>query len=94
MLPPYLFEEGQERPQMLQFGWYTIIYEVWIRSLGFEENKCNNLDPTRYIYPWLEYKVYDLIVDTTVIGYLLNEWDKDQERESLESIQLSPYTRD
>jgi hypothetical protein len=86
-----LLEECSKESRVQQSGWYTIIYEDWIRSLSFEDNKENILDPYRYIYPWLEYKVYDLISDTSFIGYLLSKWDIEKALESIEYLTLSRY---
>ena len=34
-----LLEECSKESRVQQSGWYTTIYEDWIRSLSFEDNK-------------------------------------------------------
>jgi hypothetical protein len=86
----YLFEYFMGY-KVLKSAWYTIIYENWIRSLSFDDKKLNILDPYRYIYPWLEYQIYDLMANTSEVGLVLDTW-KTQTAESDVERQLKQST--
>jgi len=59
-------------------GWYTLVYGEWVEALSKRDIIANNLDPYRYIYPWFEYKTYDLMEEVRGVGYSLDWWEWDQ----------------
>jgi hypothetical protein len=55
-------------------GYYSTVYQQWTQSLDRKAIIANNRDPFRYLHPWLQYKTYDLMAETRLLGNALDDW--------------------
>jgi hypothetical protein len=66
-----LFDNGTKHDA--DFGWYSLAYTSWLSQLDQDQLDFNVLHPYEFVYPWVEYRIYDIVVDTRRLRRKLND---------------------
>jgi CorA-like Mg2+ transporter protein len=56
-----------------ELGWFCQTYASWLSQLDQDQLCFNVSHPYEFIYPWIEYRVYDIVADTRRLRKKLNK---------------------